>query len=365
VGDQDDSFLAEVKKKLVGFSEESIFNAYRFREESTLTMLASEINGFENYQPDEESIYTTPRLLELDAALSVYSSLTKLKVTKKGKEISDQHQEIFNPHFMTDTYKDLYQVFLSLSMHIFGVTENSAPADFELANAFVEKATPIFIDIALAYPPPTYFENNSALRYHFEPGLRLIRILHAFQNMDVMPQETDSFLFSMDEVTRKTASFTYPSVKQIYEDWGEYFNNHDDDEPVSRWRKDLCERRALEPDSFAHRHIYNFLRHDLPLFIKMPGNTDDYLYVTKRLIGSEGDDLYWSLKANERDLSLIDLFLGLGNKRYCCPLASKSGQGTCKAQEEKCLTGLKEIYELPNSTECIVRSSLRSAGFNL
>lgn len=371
-----ESVRSQSRQKLVDFANNSLFNFYGLRSEDALGLIRSQVEGYESHDDAEEIEFTLPRILEMDAVLNTWVSMSDLKFSKEGARIAEDHKEIYDPYSMPAEYGDTLKKCLYALVRFFH--EPNTELDWEMIS-FSKQLLQIFLDIALAHPPPSYFASGKIARMNFEPGIRLLRMLRTFQEkapdffphaeMNFPPSSpTDKTLYEIvDSVSRKTLEFTYPSAKQVYADWVDYIRSIKDDDPILDWREEICTERASNPHNCSDRTLGSFIQNNIPLFVDLPTSADDYLYLTNRLFGDSGRDLYWTLKANERDLSLIDLYLGTGRGCYICPLAAKKpGEtATCEAQVTECSSGLTDIQNLPMSPGCTIRTSLRDVGFNL
>jgi hypothetical protein len=355
------------REKLRALGSDSLFNAYVFRDERALATIKKAFQDFAQYSEGEELKFTLPRLLEFDAVLSAWSAVTNLRFSHAADEIRAQNREFYSPFYMSGDYAETFHHLLQVFVHLMGLDADSSREEVDRTVSLFEGVAPMLIDFALAYPPPSYFEGRESWREHFEPGVRLVRTLRAFQREGEYDAERaeKSLVLYLDDLTRRTDEFEYPPVAQIYADWAEYFRRNADGDPIADWRREMCEQRVSDPGEFAVRGMVNFAAIDLPLFLQVEGARDNFIYATRRMVGDAEQAFYLALQANQRDLSLLDLFLGTGARHYVCPLASKNGPGMCEVQQDICLKGIEDVKRLPLSSECLVREGLRAAGFNL
>lgn len=360
----------ELKKSteemLQEFSSISLYNVYDLRSERALTSIRALIGQYENYQAGEEEDYTVPRLLELDAVLGVWSLISGLKTSSLGAEIAAQNSQLYWPFRMREEYSETFKQMLSAFLTMQGIGTADVDENHEemsRAISVFKAMMPVLIDLSLAYPPPSYFDDKPDDRRHFEPGIRLIRLMHSLQReVQLSISQSSDLVVLIDEGTRRTPEYCYPPVTEIYNLWVEFFEGRGVDDPVGDWRREISQERSSSPSNFAYRRIYDFALRDVPLFIEMPELQSDVIYQTARLIGEQGPDLYWTIKAIDRDMSLAELFLSRGGVPYVCPLASG---GRCEVAVEACRKGIPRLAALPQSAGCSLRSGLESSGFNL
>jgi hypothetical protein len=336
----------------------SVFNSYALRATAALATLDAALGDVPDYDNQSNHLFTVPRLFELDAVLGTWSSLRQLKTSDVGAEIANAFSYLYSPFRMPPDYKETFEFFLYPFLKMFGITDDAGNQD---TDGVIDKflfSMPLFLDIAFAYPPPTYFEQHPGTQAHFEPGVRLIRIFRQSQIAPLTSTAKDaSHLDWLDEGTRHTGAFDYPAVCDIYNAWADYFAPMVAADPIADWRRDVCQDRITKPIQYAYRHLENFVRHDLPLFIDLPGQ-EDVLYLTNRILRSEGSDLFWELVAIEKDFGLIDLFLSRGVTPFTCPLA----KGGCDSSQPCCIS-ITALHQLPNTQGCTVRMSLKASYF--
>lgn len=352
-------FLAEGRAHLSALGKSSVFNVYPQRADDASQSIRSTFQDLDNYNQGEELLWTVPRLLELDAVMSAWASVKSLGMSEEAKLISKAFENIFNPFKMPEEYSETFLACLRAFVSMNGLDAESSRDNLGEVLDFFQMVLPIFLDISMAYPPPSYFGADEAKRSHFEPGIRLVRIVRQAQRAEkFMADGENDILAAVDEATRHTEEFEYPPVGQVYTDWVKFIDDRGEDDPVLSWRKEMCQRRVAGPSHFVARQFGGFVQHDLPLFVDLPGDRV-YMYMTRRLMIDGGSDLFWTLQALDRDFSLIDLFLGTGKKHFKCPMAD-----VCKVAEAKCRK-IPDLTALPGSEECTTRSGLLRAGFNL
>jgi hypothetical protein len=356
-----ESILEQAKQRIRDLAAASLFNAYNQRAARALADIKSAMEQFENYASGQEGWFTLPRVFELDAIVNVWRSVNALRLTEKGEAIRSRLEAAYNPFHMPSDYSETFTELLGAYLRVLGLTEASSREEVLRASDSFKLLIPMWIDISLAYPPPDYFATHPDSHIHFEPGTRLLRMFRHLQKLETMPSLASNVdqLVWVDELSRHTAEYDYPSLEDVYSQWIAYIERENQDDPILSWRKNLCRKRLDEPVAFSHRRIEDFIPHDLPLWVNSPGQEGDYLYTTQVLMGDEGADLFWSLVAVERDFSLIDLFLKMGGGVFRCPLAS---EGLCEAFEPHC-RNIAAVDELPASDKCVIRSGLRKAGF--
>lgn len=342
--------------QLQAFAEASVRNQYPLRQPQAREALVQALSTYLQYSPGEEQDYDLALLLELDAALSVYCGLSELQLTPAQRAIRDRNRKMWWPLDMAPAYRRPFEALL----HAFALMMNGGRALDEHAMDAALKVScsliPVLLDSAFAYPPPTYFDAHPADRPHFEPGLRLVRTLRRIQEEGVL-ESVHAKSNSLDEATRQTVEYTYPSVVDVYTDWAAYLAGGNG--ALQAWRRELAQEHAAKPLVAARRRASSFLERDIPLFLQAPdGKT--HIIQTQRLLLDQGGRLYYSLLAAERDLQLFALALDRSPKGYVCPY----DQHDCNGYTAQCSIGLRSIRMFPRK-QCNVRESLWQLGFEI
>ncbi|HEY3703750.1 MAG TPA: hypothetical protein VGL22_01740 [Terracidiphilus sp.] len=317
----------QARQRLVS---DSIFNSYPLRDLQARATLDAALGNLPAYEKEFNQVFTIPRLFELEAVIATWSSLAQLKTSETGAQIADAFSYLYSPSQMPPDYLETYQYFNHAFLLIFGLTEESSRDEIgRVLDAFYLNM-PLLLDIAFAYPPPTYFEQHPDTRADFEPGVRLVRICRELQIAPLTSKaEEVSVLDWLDESTRHTPQYDYPAVAETYQAWADYFAPMVDADPIAAWRREVCNDRIADPTGYAFKRLQNFILHDLPLFIDLPGQKD-VMYLTDRLLREGGSDLFWEMVALEKDFGLIDLFLSGGATPFSCPLA----EAGCEVRRE-------------------------------
>jgi len=179
--------------------------------------------------------------------------------------------------------------------------------------------------------------------------------------------------FGVEEVLRKTDRFEYPTSKDVYLDWAavlrsEYQSIYPE---ISNMRAEICEvigtgrLRAHQADGapepghaplYLWRTLGGFLDLDLPLLISREDDRDNPMYLTGRAIADTG--YMFSIYEVDRDFNLMEFFLNRSDGCFYCPFAESAT--LCKARVARCQEPFHDLRALPDSTGCLVRSSLQS-----
>jgi hypothetical protein len=347
---------ATAELQLREFSEGSMRNAYPLRQPLAEAALANALSKYAQYQPAEEQDYDLALLLELDAVVSVYCALSELRLTPAQFAIRENNRPMWWPLQMAPAYQ---RPFIAL-LHAFALILNGgAPLDSKAVDQALSASCsliPVFLDIAFAYPPPTYFATRPADRPHFEPGLRLVRMLRRFQEDGVL-EAVHSKSKSLDDAVRATSEYTYPSIVDVYTEWAAYFAGSEN--ALQDWRRELAEQHAADPLSAARRSASTFLQRDIPLFMQAPDGKTHIISTNRMMLDTDGR-LYYSLLAAERDLQLFAVAVDRSPQGYVCPL----DEHDCKAHIADCSSGHSSLRKLPRK-DCLVRENLEQQGFML
>jgi len=347
---------AVAAQQLQEFAEASVRNVYPLRQPLAQAMLLDALSKYPQYQPGEEQDYDLALLLELDAVVSVYCGLSELKLTPTQATIRENNRQMWWPLKMGPAYQRPFTALL----HAFALMMNGGA---KLDAKAIDKALtvgcsliPVLLDIAFSYPPPAYFADRPSDRPHFEPGLRLVRMLRRLQEAGV-GEAVQAKTKSLDDALRQTSEYTYPSVVDVYTEWATSFGGGKS--ALQEWRRELAEQHAANPLTAARRSASSFLQHDIPLFMQAPDGETHIIGTNRLFLDTEGR-LYYSLLAAERDLQLFAVAVERSAQGYVCPFDAHE----CKAYTAVCHSGYSSLRKLPRK-DCLVRENLWQQGFLL
>jgi hypothetical protein len=227
--------------------------------------------------------------------------------------------------------------------------------------------TVLLVDLACAYPAPDQINSKEMLK-DYEPGIRFIRLLIAFQLL-AGTNTINDFVVAMNESNFELAEhfllqvceYPYPRAVDIYKSWRTYYQDYiASGDSVFAFRKNCITQRSNEFSSYV---------------IKRPSQTIEktHLYwITTRGLESLGSSPEYLDPATQkefvidflkqmRDWELVSYFFVSGS--YRCPLAAS--QVFCDAVTQACTSGIRSFGQFPPNPGCSVRKGLEEAEFHL
>jgi len=315
----------------------------------------------------DEEPYTIKSLLEAEAAAMVYIQLRGLKMSDEQWEIAKDHLSLYTPGAMSEMYSGTIRSVLQVLEYKFdtNVDEDSTWSDF--ISRFTMLLTVFLVDLACAYPSPDQLKSDKS-REEYEPGIRFMRLLRAFQILVGKKTINDFIKAIHNEKYEKAESyllqdceFPYPRAIDIYKKWFVYYDKMEipSENPVLSFRKNCLKQRVKNYDYFVFKtpflltertHLYWIT----PNGIESLGSSADYfdLDIKRRYFGE--------FLAQNKDWALVNFFLGSG--KFVCPLAEAR---LCDAATPTCLSGIQKPEQFPPAPGCVVRRGLEDAEFSL
>lgn len=346
------------------YANASLFNAYSQREGKALALIRKEIRaGSGSFLPGSDAIYGIDSLFELDAVLSVKSSMSMMSGSREANEITNAHGSVWDPVIMAPEYRKPYEQMLLAFRTFLGLDGKDVTRDdVQRIRDFTHSLGPVLLDIAFAHPPPDYFTGDRQDdRPHFEPGVRLIRILRRLQTAT---ERHEGDLPEVIEILSRTSpQYAYPSVRAIYEAWAESFDKLSGESATAKWRRGQCAERLKHPQALEGRALHHIAGHDLPLFIESPAWSGQHLLLTGHIF-VDGGALYMEINRDWTTNELVRWQLGLSGDKFVCPLAS-SNSVPCDAIEDICHAGITHITQFPRDEACYMRDWHERWGFDL
>jgi hypothetical protein len=350
------------------FGRASLVNAYGARSQQALASIRAELQvGGAELAPGTESIFDIVSLLELDAVLSVQDSVSNLYVTPEADALCSANEHVWKPAVMTSAYRLPYEQI------VHAVAKLARLDDAEPMEKVVERVAdiipvlgPMLLDIAFAHPAPDYFTGARVHdRPHFEPGVRLIRVLRTLHSTNEMFTPGDDITVFIERLQRSAAEYQYPSMRSTYETWAEVFDKKSQGDAIAALRRDLCRERLKSPHAIERRTLLDFVSLDIPLMLESPGWKESRRRVLTKRSFTDGGALDRRIAAEHTFLQITRWELGLSPQTgFQCPLADNAW--LCPAAETVCRTGIAQLRQFPaDRSTCYVRHWLEDSCFNM
>lgn len=342
------------------YAESSVFNLYRRRKPNALRALRAELTLLPQYRDGSEADFSVDALFELDAVIAVKKIVERLHVDEASRALVDRGRNLYAPLDMSAPYRQPFEAMLGYFQYL--LYQNERELDLDDVDSLLdalEAMLPLLLDIAFAHPPPAYFVGaQKDDRAHFEPGVRLLRVmraLHAARNTPLHDLEQ-----RVERIARDTEAYRYPSLRSTYEAWAEELRPKAGSDAVAAWRLEQCEVRLKAAHALERRSLANFVSHDIPLMLDSPQWTGQRMLDPGRL-SRDGGKLYNDIRDAESAMALAQWCLGGSPAGYVCPHA---GGQWCDAAGPACRSGIDAPWKLP-AEGCKIRRALGGWGFRL
>jgi hypothetical protein len=318
-------------------------------------------------QSGDEQPFTIRNLLEAEAAATVWLQIHDLKMADEQWEIAQDNASLFGPGKMPEIYAGTIRNVLQVMDYKFGAKtgkDESVWTGFKLRLSML--LTVLLVDLACAYPTPVQLE-SSDLQKDYEPGIRFIRLLSAFQSL-AEKETINDFVLAIHNSEFEQAEgfllqeceFPYLKAADIYKSWITYYGKLEDvDDQVLKFRKNCIAQRVNDFSSYIFKrpslainktHLYWIT----PKGMEALGSSPEYL-------DSKSKNIYVAdFLRQKKEWELVNFFFMSGE--YHCPLAETN---FCEAVTPTCRSGIRRLEQLPPKPGCLIRSGLEESQFNL
>jgi hypothetical protein len=324
-------------------------------------------SGGQALQSGDESSFLVEAMLEGEAAITVYSQIRSAGMNEEQHEIATQNDSILNPVRMPSVYSKTLMNILGVVRHIFG---SDATADHPAAVLEISFKLLLFLtDLSTAHPSPRLLARISASASDYDPGLKLARLLIAFQNLP--ERQLEDFLdnlmrhqfMSAEKILLSQSDYRYLRVNEVYEDWRVLFSDlaSTEDDRVLALRRDACTIRVEKPNDCVIKGLPFIVEHRIPLFFlteATPESGIESIVPEQYLLPDERDLILMNLVRENRDLKLLQYFYETGI--FVCPLVEAN---VCAVSTDICRSGITRNHLFPASRQCTVYRSLQQGGW--
>jgi hypothetical protein len=307
-------------------------------------------------------------LLEAEAVATTYLQLSHMRMSDPQYAIWEDNRELFTPGHLTETYDGPLHEFIGFMRQLFGDQEHERLRQQAPDNYFdyILRLMIFLIDLALTYPPQALLAARSQDRTEYEPGLKFMRLLHAFEG--IAPTEGELFPAAYRQGDYATAercllggcTYPYATSQEVCQAWLDEFSRRaqSSDNGLLDLRKRTCEHRL---DSKSMRScIYKDLEsvvfngHSAPPMQTPKGFVytllgDDIVNpkFAIRMVDTQWEAAVWRL---------VDHFAE--RRPFVCPFTA-----SCAGEVVACSTGIRRSHEFPPERDCRIRQFLQKHKF--
>jgi len=325
-----------------------------------------EITAISNYLKDCNApvqlagLFTTRRLLEMDAVLYTYDRFTSLKISTLGVDTAKKLRGIFCYTKMPELYSETIMFCLTEVLH---TLDDRQPIETRIEIAMV--LLRLVLASALNHPDPATIGSLDADRKDYVPGIKFLRLLKASMGAEKDGDSNHPFLLQLEKGLIDNSGFPYVTYLEAGNGWISFFRNMVSD-PLSSataCRLSVLEKQYNVSDQKFEgvSKIYSMAinggpfsaaaEYDLPLFMRRDDSVSQAMLLTGRALADPNYDidrirsiLMWRLSE----------FLSGKRKGILCPLYES---GHCEVQGLVCSHPFQDLDLLPDNPECRLRKT--------
>ncbi len=302
--------------------------------------------------------YSLRRLLESQAACSLYLHVSTSRASKIGNQIIEEQRHLWNPVLMDDSYfGGILDVARAIDAEISGQ---------ELSKGLLAYAAAVdwVVDFACAYPPPTLVASSEIDQALFDP---VVRYLLALRVIVLMPfQETSLFMeavamrrwFDAEDIFAGYVPVSYPPLRETYESWVHELRPLAE---TSEWDAPLFQARiAMFEARLSHDQTGNLqlvFDSQVPIQVLVENAGIRGILWGKDLLD---ESMREALILRNTDRELLELFYGSG--RYRCPYGRAN---ICEDRLPECSAGISRFSQFPVEEQCLIRRQLQQVGYSI
>lgn len=305
---------------------------------------------------------STQSLLETDAAHQVLVSLKNLGMDDAQWDIFDRNRRVVDPEVLGNEYWGPRILLAQIIVHHTEMSEENLLRILPVVFG-------IFVDSALAYPPPELIADCGLTADDFDPSVKFGRLLKAFQALigDVI----DGFWNALaehdytraEDILLQQIAAPYPPAEEVYGAWLAELAllGPERDATIPALRAGSCAYRLDNGPLQAGRGVELLFDLQAPVY---------YLHDEQGFAKTDwGDRVIDPDKSNALTLEMVDDFMLTELAEFLyrtgefrCPHAQA---GICDAVEDACGAGYVHPTQLPDHPDCRARRVLRDCGLDL
>lgn len=310
---------------------------------------------------DDEALFdfSTQCILESDAALSVLLHLRALDMTAEQQEILQRNAAVVVQDSLGPEYG-------KAAWHLQAVLEHHADLDDRQMDLIMPSVFGLLVDSALACPPRDWIAARGESAEAYEPGVKYVRLLVAFQKL--VGTGIEGFWSAMaggrhveaEALLLANAPFPYPSSETINEAWIEALETLGSLSMVAGIRQSACRYRQSNGVLSVRRNIQLLIGMQAPILYLHK----DHGFIKhdwgERILPDNDIGLTRELLDHFMVMELAEFLFRTGEFR--CPHAQAD---ICPVVEDSCTSGYVHLAQFPESPRCSARGLLSRCGVNM
>jgi hypothetical protein len=306
------------------------------------------------------SLFTTRRILEMDAVLYTSGTIKSLKMSKLANETLLNMGEIYEFVEMPPLYAETITFCLS---QLHNTVIDDEPPQKRIQSFLFSLR--VILNLSLMHPSPDLLDQRGHTWQDYLPGVRLVRLLRA--TADLM-KDSAAIAGTPEDFDRDLCArtgFPYPTYKESLYSWDSQLAtlspNPFQELTQARLfatRKKLYQDNEVPKDNEIYRPVFagenalSMITYDLPLFATRTDGGEQAMTMTGRAIVSS--DFAYDRKRAILAWRLSSLAVG-ARQNFSCPL---TGKGYCTIQTERCSKPFERFDDLPKNSECRARATV-------
>lgn len=320
------------------------------RHEATRLNMPTELAG----------LFSIRRLLELDAAIYTYYTVTNMKWTKSAIAHLPHLKEFYSISQLPDEYTETL-MFLAGELNYYFDDELEGEQRIE----FVFSIVRLLVVLALSHPDPETMAQRNLSQHDCLPGVRLMRSARALSDAwgNAHPATPD-----FDRLLSSATGFDYPTLEEYAQGWDTYLNTFaktDSFPEYSNVRAKIFSQRYLEYSDSKAIPNPSYLTamsgeplefaamYNLPLSTKNLDGSPSPMTLTNRSLANEDFNLDRTRHVNVWRLS--DFYRGV-NKKFACIFGDS---GMCPVRQDVCKAGIERPAQIPDDPVCRINVTVR------
>jgi hypothetical protein len=298
--------------------------------------------------PAIAELFTTRRLLELDAVLYTYYLITSTGMSEEAAASLEELKQYYFYFAMPDIYKETIMFCLR---EMFSFIDEDIPPEQTVENVTVIIRS--LLAFSLAHPPPSHFEATGQRERDYLPGIRFLRLFKAAADL-MRESEAPAAPEDFEAVLNGRSGYAYLTYPVVGDAWIDYFKGFEPDpfSAVTDARREALEAKLRQDDgrpqpraevyreAIGGESILAFVLYDLPLFTG--GSAENALVLTRRALVSQDYDA-------DRRRAILGWRLSeylIGRKQsFLCPFSDRCGVAT-----DRCKTSYGSVADVPPTT---------------
>ena len=308
---------------------------------------------------DIAGLFTTRRLLEMDAVLFTYMKLTSIPFSSK---IGKDNLTPLRPLFSYTAMPSIYTETIICCIHsMLGKVVTDEPLGKRVDE--ILRTIQFLLSLSFAHPDPNTLSASRQGRDDYIPGVRFLRMMQALADWFRSPLPTPASARELEYEVLKLCTFPYLTYLEIGDGWTAYFDHmpYDVFPGITAARKSVMQQKyntgsrteertkIIYSDAIGGGPVSGVLSYDVPLFMRRSDGAPMKLLLTGRVFS---DPMYNFDRLRSILAWRIEQFVVGKRNSVSCPLWKSA---YCDAQTDRCARPFTRLSDLPETRDCRFR----------